>query len=176
MTYVRVMLHKLIILNCRTGSFALITIRVLVNNSALLLSPATGHRNWSLETTKSTMNANLNRKRSSMTNFTYVAIFLSSWTLNKYSTREKFQLISWTEGKDMFKLRGIGLSKELDIHASGKLLAAKFWNRCGNKSWTIFINVLAKSIWISLSKKNAEKALIGLAWWPCSCSDDNQEN
>lgn len=55
---------------------------------------------------------------------TYVDTFLSSCMLNKYMTREKFHLMSCTEGRDTSNCRGVGLSIELEMHAKGKLGAA----------------------------------------------------
>lgn len=48
--------------------------------------------------------------------------FLSSCMLNKYMMRENPHLMSWNEGKDTSNCRGVGLSKELDMHAKGKLV------------------------------------------------------
>lgn len=77
---------------------------------------------------------------------------------------------------DTFKLRGVGLFKELEMQARGKLVAAKVWCRCENKSWKIFINALTKSNCNSLSKKNDDMVpVVSLVWWSGTCSDDNQE-
>lgn len=102
-----------------------------------------------------------------------MATFFSIWMLNKYSSRAKLHLISWIEGKDKSRLRGVGLFKELDMQARGKLLAAKIWSRCRNKSRIIFTNLLGKSNWIRHGKKNDDTVpVVSLAWWPCSCNND----
>lgn len=67
----------------------------------------------------------INTQREAGFGYTYVATFLSSWMLNKYSNREKFHLISCSEGKETSNWSGVGLSKELDMQAQGNLEAAK---------------------------------------------------
>jgi len=82
---------------------------------------------------------------------TYVATFLSSWMLNKYNNRAKLHLISWIEGKDTSKLRGLGLFKALETQAKGKLVALQVWNTCGSTAWPTFIIRLYSCLWVILS-------------------------
>lgn len=86
-----------------------------------------------------------------MKRLTYVATLRSSWMLNKYNSRAKLHLISWKEGKDTSKLRGLGLFKALETQARGKLVAIWVWHKYGRSAWPAFITRSHNCLRVNLS-------------------------
>lgn len=94
--------------------------------------------------------------------------------LNKYSKRAKFHLISRNEGRDTSKLRGVGLFKEFDIQAKGKLEAADVRSTKNSTSLSVLNTALLDICCVSLPREWDDiYDIISLFRVSCKCSNVN---